>query len=243
MITLCFFIQKQRVQVLHFALLFDFSILLNWWIVVGERWAVHFKTAQTQCVDKGSVHDGQNTHYLCARAIAPPNHSRCATAASGEMLYFNFTGWLKLGADLQNPTWEKKVSLFQSTYGNQKNQRAENTTIGFDMCKVVCWGLNADRLQQQLWLCYWSLYKTIQRSFSFPKAWSVIEGDIRRSLVKRFPYGVLYSEENDEIYIIAVMHLHRFPGYWKHRKWVQAYNQEELESGKEVRCFLIFIIG
>ena len=62
------------------------------------------------------------------------------------------------------------------------------------------------------------VYNTIQHSVSFPKAWSVNEGDIRRSLVKRFPYGVLYSEENDEIYIIAVMHLHRFPGYWKYRK-------------------------
>ena len=62
------------------------------------------------------------------------------------------------------------------------------------------------------------VHNTVQRSASFPQAWSVIEGDIRRSLVKRFPYGVLYSEENDDIYIIAVMHLHRFPGYWKHRK-------------------------
>ena len=62
------------------------------------------------------------------------------------------------------------------------------------------------------------VYNTIQRSVSFPKAWSVIDGEIRRSLVKRFPYGVLYSEENNGIYIVAVMHLHRFPDYWKHRK-------------------------
>ena len=31
------------------------------------------------------------------------------------------------------------------------------------------------------------VYNTIQRSVSFPKAWSVIEGDVQRSLVKRFP--------------------------------------------------------
>ncbi len=43
------------------------------------------------------------------------------------------------------------------------------------------------------------VYKTIQRIVIFPKAWSVIEADIRCSLVKRFPYGVLYSEENNEI--------------------------------------------
>jgi hypothetical protein len=59
---------------------------------------------------------------------------------------------------------------------------------------------------------------TIKRTAVLPKVWSVIEGDIRRSLVKCFPYGILYSEEESGIYIIAVMHLHRFPDYWKHRK-------------------------
>ena len=62
------------------------------------------------------------------------------------------------------------------------------------------------------------VYSAIQRAVAFPKAWPVIEGEIRRSLVKRFPYGVVYCEETDGIYIAAVMHLHRHPDYWKHRK-------------------------
>ena len=62
------------------------------------------------------------------------------------------------------------------------------------------------------------VYSTIQRAVAFPKAWAVMEGEIRRSLVKRFSYGVLYSEEEDGLYILAVMHLHRHPNYWKHRK-------------------------
>lgn len=62
------------------------------------------------------------------------------------------------------------------------------------------------------------VYSTIQRSIKFPKAWTVLEGEIRRSLVRRFPYGVLYSEEQEEIFIVAVMNLHRNPDYWKHRK-------------------------
>ena len=57
----------------------------------------------------------------------------------------------------------------------------------------------------------------IGRLVDFPKAWAVLDGDVRRSLVKRFPYGVLYSEEKDGIFIVAVMHLHRRPGYWKPR--------------------------
>jgi plasmid stabilization system protein ParE len=61
------------------------------------------------------------------------------------------------------------------------------------------------------------VYETIQRVVDFPKAWTTLDGDVRRSLVKRFPYGVLYSEEADGILILAVMNLHRAPDYWKHR--------------------------
>ena len=56
------------------------------------------------------------------------------------------------------------------------------------------------------------VHSTIKRSVEFPKAWAVIEEDIRRCLVRRFPYGILYSEEQDGIFIIAVMNLHREPG-------------------------------
>ncbi len=62
------------------------------------------------------------------------------------------------------------------------------------------------------------IYSTIKRSVEFPKAWAVLDGDVRRSLVRRFPYGILYSEERDGIFIVAVMNLHREPEYWQHRK-------------------------
>lgn len=62
------------------------------------------------------------------------------------------------------------------------------------------------------------VYSTIQRSAEFPKAWAVLDGEIRRSLVRRFPYGVLYTEEQTGIYVVAVMNLHRSPSFWKHRK-------------------------
>jgi len=62
------------------------------------------------------------------------------------------------------------------------------------------------------------VHSAIKRSVGFPKAWPVLEGDIRRSLVRRFSYGVLYSEEQNGIYIVAVMNLHREPAYWKSRR-------------------------
>jgi hypothetical protein len=40
---------------------------------------------------------------------------------------------------------------------------------------------------------------------------------LRRLLLPKFPYGLLYRVEPARIYIIAVMHLHRRPGYWRSR--------------------------
>ncbi|MCL4456545.1 MAG: type II toxin-antitoxin system RelE/ParE family toxin [Nitrospirae bacterium] len=50
-----------------------------------------------------------------------------------------------------------------------------------------------------------------------PNTWSVVAGELRRRLVRRFPFGILYRIEPEEIVIIAVAHLRRKPGYWKER--------------------------
>jgi hypothetical protein len=50
-----------------------------------------------------------------------------------------------------------------------------------------------------------------------PQTWPILEGDFRRRLVKRFPFGVIYRIEPDKILIIAVAHLRKKPGYWKNR--------------------------
>jgi toxin ParE1/3/4 len=61
------------------------------------------------------------------------------------------------------------------------------------------------------------VYATIQNILDYPGIWPVIEDEIHRCLVHRFPYGVLYSIEPQGIFILAVMNLHRDPDYWKHR--------------------------
>lgn len=50
-----------------------------------------------------------------------------------------------------------------------------------------------------------------------PARWPTIRGKVRRRLVSRFPYALLYRLDNDEIVIQATMHLHRRPGYWVDR--------------------------
>jgi len=62
------------------------------------------------------------------------------------------------------------------------------------------------------------VYSAIQRIVSFPTAWPVLGGDVRRCLTSRFPYGILYTIEPNGVFILAVMHLHRAPGYWRDRR-------------------------
>jgi toxin ParE1/3/4 len=61
------------------------------------------------------------------------------------------------------------------------------------------------------------VFSAAQNILSYPYSWPVLEDDIRRCLINRFPYSILYSVDPDRIYILAVMHLHRCPDYWKHR--------------------------
>lgn len=57
----------------------------------------------------------------------------------------------------------------------------------------------------------------IQKAVAHPERWRVIEDDVRRCLVKVFPYSVLYTIEDGYILIIAIAHGKRQPGYWRNR--------------------------
>ena len=58
---------------------------------------------------------------------------------------------------------------------------------------------------------------TIQRILEAPDRWRILEQDIRRCLTHVFPYGVLYTIEDDFILIVAVAHGSREPGYCRDR--------------------------
>ncbi|GJD21351.1 hypothetical protein RIVM261_063070 [Rivularia sp. IAM M-261] len=51
-----------------------------------------------------------------------------------------------------------------------------------------------------------------------PTRYPIIDEDVRRCMARRFPYGILYTIEQDYILILAVMHCSREPGYWKSRR-------------------------
>lgn len=56
--------------------------------------------------------------------------------------------------------------------------------------------------------------RTCQAISRDPEAGPIVLGSIRRRLLRRLPYGLLYSIQTDAIRILAVMNLRRRPGYW-----------------------------
>jgi toxin ParE1/3/4 len=57
----------------------------------------------------------------------------------------------------------------------------------------------------------------IESILTYPEAWQIVEEDIRRHLINRFPFGIYYCIESDAIMIYAVMHMSRHPDYWMSR--------------------------
>ena len=51
-----------------------------------------------------------------------------------------------------------------------------------------------------------------------PQAGAAVVGTIRRRLIRRFPYALLYSTRPGRIRILAVMNLKRRPMYWVGRE-------------------------
>ncbi len=58
---------------------------------------------------------------------------------------------------------------------------------------------------------------TLSRIGIYPVTWPELESGIRKCIIKRFPYALIYTIEDDLIIILAIMHMKRKPDYWKNR--------------------------
>ena len=59
--------------------------------------------------------------------------------------------------------------------------------------------------------------KGISRIKQHPKNWTVVEGNVRKCILNKFPYNIIYAVENKLIVIIAIAHQRRKPDYWIER--------------------------
>ncbi len=58
----------------------------------------------------------------------------------------------------------------------------------------------------------------IEITTCFPEAAPLIQGRVRRKILIKFPYSLIYSLRPDEIRLLAVAHQKRRPFYWRSRR-------------------------
>ena len=51
----------------------------------------------------------------------------------------------------------------------------------------------------------------IERIAENPNAFGLLRGDVRRAVVSRFPYQIVFTASDDEVLIVAVWHSRRSP--------------------------------
>lgn len=61
------------------------------------------------------------------------------------------------------------------------------------------------------------VFSAITRILEFPKSFPKFTINTRRCLVNRFPFAIIYQMRNEEVFILAITHLSRKPGYWRER--------------------------
>ena len=59
------------------------------------------------------------------------------------------------------------------------------------------------------------LRDTYRRILAGPRHYQVLRSGVRRALLRRFPYGVFVSCENDLVVILAVLNSSRDPEEWQ----------------------------
>lgn len=62
------------------------------------------------------------------------------------------------------------------------------------------------------------LDEVFQRIEHNPKQFPKLEGEVRRALLRYFPFGVYFIENTEALAVLAVLHLHREPDMWKSRR-------------------------
>ena len=52
----------------------------------------------------------------------------------------------------------------------------------------------------------------------YPQSTPVVRAGVRRKILRKFPYAILYSVRSEEIRILAIANMKRRPFYWRGRR-------------------------
>ena len=64
---------------------------------------------------------------------------------------------------------------------------------------------------------YFEIERSFRKILAEPDRFFQFHPPFRRALVRKFPYSVIFAQKQDRIWVLAVMHAKRKPGYWIHR--------------------------
>jgi plasmid stabilization system protein ParE len=59
--------------------------------------------------------------------------------------------------------------------------------------------------------------RALDRLLEYPELGFPLDADLRRLMLTRFPYYLIYSSSSAVLRVVAVAHAHRRPGYWRTR--------------------------
>lgn len=59
-----------------------------------------------------------------------------------------------------------------------------------------------------------SAYEAIEE---LPLTWPKFENNCRRFVLSKFPFSVIYHHSENSVFVVAVMHNSKKPGYWVSR--------------------------
>ena len=93
------------------------------------------------------------------------------------------------------------VRLLESAYADLDEAK--------DWYRVSRPGLEIDFL-----LC---IEEALDRIGDHPLAYARVDGEFRRAMAHRFPFGIFYRLYREEIIVIAIQHTSRDPRIWKAR--------------------------
>lgn len=60
--------------------------------------------------------------------------------------------------------------------------------------------------------------ESLRRIADSPLRFPIVDKDVRRALLHKFPYSIYFVTEPEAAAIIAVLHQHRRPAAWKSRR-------------------------
>ena len=64
---------------------------------------------------------------------------------------------------------------------------------------------------------YAEMERLIHEIGAHPGTFRQFDPPARRHFSSWFPYGIIYLEQQERLWVVAIMHLKRHPGYWKTR--------------------------